>query len=85
MADQLVLRTFRAAVADTVQVFRPGDVLDDADPNFAKILTAAPVSGVSPFPLAPPALATAAGVAIEDRLKAVPDDIVEVNLLAAAV
>lgn len=86
MANQLVMRTFPAAVAGGVQVFRPGDVVLDTDPDFSKIVAAAPSpSGLSAFPLAPPALATAATEAIADRLKAVPDDLVEVDLLAAAV
>jgi len=86
MANQLVLQTFRAAVGDAiVQVFRPGDVVLDTDPDFANIVAAAPTpAGLFAFPLPGP-LATAATQAIADRLRAVPDDIVQNNLLAAAV
>lgn len=86
MANQLVLREFRAAIPGgaPVQVFRPGDVILDTDPNFLLIFAAATeTSALAAYPLAP-ALATAATTAIEDRLRAVPDDVVSTNLLAAA-
>jgi len=84
MANQLVLRPYRVALPSVVQQLRPGDVVLDTDPNFSAISAAAPVAGLSAFPLPGP-LTTAAAVAIADRLRAVPDDVVEVNLLAAAV
>jgi hypothetical protein len=77
---------FRAAVGNAgVQVFRPGDVVLDTDPDFAAIVAAAPSpAGLATFPLAP-ALATAATTGIAERLRAVPDDVVQNQLLAAAV
>lgn len=83
MANRLVLQTFSVALPACVQTFRPGDVILDTDPNFSKIVAAAPTPGVlTSFPLAP-AVSAAADRAIADRLRAVPDDIVSVNLLAA--
>lgn len=84
MANQLVLQTFSVAISPSVQTFRPGDVVLDTDPNFAAIVAAAPSpAGLAPYPLSP-TLSAAATAALEARAKAVPDDIVSVNLLAAA-
>ena len=84
MANQLVLQTFSVALPAAVQTFRPGDVVLDTDPNFAAITAAAPSpSGLAAFPLSV-VLEAAAIKALQDRAKAVPDDIVQTNLLAAA-
>lgn len=82
---RLVMRPFRAAIGGAgVQVFRPGDVVEADDPNLETIVAAAPEpSGLKEFPLNG-AMTTAAEQAIADRLNAVPDDLVEVDLLAQA-
>lgn len=84
MANRLVLQTFSAAVGSAgVLTFRPGDVVEDTDTNFAAIVAAAPSpKGLATFPLAGP-LATAASLAIAERLRAFPDDLVQTQLLAA--
>lgn len=85
MANRLVMRGYPVALPGGVQQFRPGDVIPDTDPNFATIIAAAPSpAGLATFPLAG-ALSAAATQAINDRLRAVPDDVVQTNLLAAAI
>jgi hypothetical protein len=74
MAQYLVQQTFSAAVGKAgVQTFRPGDLVDDSDPDFAKIQAAAPTYAalVNGYPGNVPADAVAM------RLRAVPDDIVQ--------
>lgn len=82
----LALKSYPVGLSFGVQQVRAGDVLDSAkfsDEDFTSLIDGAPFAGVSPFPLSG-TLSAAADQAVVDRLRAVPDDIIETNLLSAA-
>jgi len=69
----MVIRGFSSAMPSGVQTFRPGDIVNDDDPNFARIQDASPRPGIMPaawFSDIPP-------VVLSMRLRATPDDVIQ--------